>query len=506
MPELATENKDSQTQNQTIWDRSPAGRLFSRVFSFELLIVSTLMIIPILLAQGLRNPQVFLHDPDIWWHLANARHLFASGFIHIEPYSFSVAGKPWINPEWLAELPYWLGFSSFGLHGLLVAAIIAAELNVLAIYFLARQRTGHMWSSLLASVLGVLLMTVNMAARTILWGYICLAIELAILEAWKRGHRRLIWLIPPLFTLWINVHGSWAIGALIFLVFATCSHISLSLGDFYSERRSMPELRQVWIVTALCCVAVWINPYGWRLVWNPIDYALHLKLSVSVVQEWQPLHLSSLEGKFVVLMAAIFIVTNGMRRRRWDLFEAFLVTFGLYGAVAHIRFCFLLAILATPSLAFDLRRTWLSGENTNQKRPLLNLAFAAAFWAFAISNVPTGPQLQKAYDQTLPIRLVAQVQPGWRIFNSMSTGGLLAFYGKPEIIDSRYDTFDYNGVLAPFLNAININHTLAILKHFRIDHVLYRQNTPFVYFLMHTGGWKQIGEQSGFVLLARSPK
>ena len=347
-------------------------------------------------------------------------------------------------------------------------------------------------------------MTVNLAARTILWGYFCLAIELAILEAWKRGHRRLIWLIPPLFTLWINVHGSWAIGALIFLVFATCSHISLSLGDFYSERRSLLELRQIWIVTALCFGAVLINPYGWRLVWYPADMVLHQRLNIANVQEWQPLHLSSLEGKFVVLLAALFLIANGLRRRRWDLFEVFLVTFGIYGAVAHIRFCFLLAVLATPSLAFDLHRTWLSGKNANQKRPLLNLVFAAAFWAFAISNVPTGLQLQKAYNQTLPIRLVAQVQPRWRIFNSMSTGGLLAFYGKPEIIDSRYDTFDHHGVLAAFLKTIYINHTLSILNHYRIDHILYRQNTPLVYFLMHSGGWKQIGEQNGFVLLART--
>lgn len=504
MPPTEQSLDDNLAQQQTIWDRTSAGRWLARILSFELVMISALLIIPIFLAMSFTHPQALLQDPDIWWHLANARHLFAHGFIHVEPYSFTVAGKPWINPEWGAEIPYWLGYSAGGLHGLLLVAILAAELNLLGIYLLARLRTGHLWSSFIAAFIVTPILFVNIGTRTILWGYICLILELAILEAWKREHRRLLWLLPPLFALWINVHGSWAIGMFIFVLFAASSHISFSLGDFYSERRPLPDLRQLWIVAPLCAAALFINPYGWRLIWNPIDMAFYQKLNIAIVQEWQPLHLGTLVGKIVVAIALLFLLTNGIRRRKWDIFEAFLLVFGLYAAMDHIRFCFLLGILAAPSLAMELHRIWLDGENPNQKRPLLNIAFVVMFWAFAATQIPSAAKIQKAYNHKFPTALMAEIQPNWRIMNSMNLGGWLAFHHEPEFIDSRYDTFEHHGVLKAFLSAMFISDSLHILNQYRVDHVLFEKDSPLPYLLLHTGEWKQIGEQNGFVLLART--
>lgn len=506
MPEAVTEDQDLQTQKQSIWDRSAPGRIFARILSFELLMISTLLIMPLVFGQQFRHAKDLLKDPDIWWHLANARHLFTSGFIHVEPYSFTVAGKPWINPEWIAEIPYWLGYSAWGLHGLLIVAILVADLTVLGVYLLARLRTGHMWSSFIATFLAIPLMFVNFGTRTILWGYLCLILELIILEAWKQGHRRLLWLLPPLFCLWINTHGSWAIGALIFLVFAVCNHISFSLGDFYSERQPLPRLRQIWIVTALSAAAAFINPYNWQLVWYPAAMVFHQKVNIAIVQEWQPLKLSTLLGKILILLVLLFLLTNGIRRRRWELFDLFLVVFGVYAAVDHIRFCFLLAVLAAPILAVDLHRVWLHEPNPNRKRPLLNAAFMIAFWAFAIFQLPSAASTQKAYNKMFPTHLVAEIQPGWRVMNSMDAGGFVAFHGKADFIDSRYDTFEYHGVLDPFLQAMTDHNTLAILKRYNIDHVLFKKNSSMVYLLLHTGEWKTIGEQNGWVLLAQNAK
>ncbi len=506
MPITEQDSQDTLAPNPTIWDRSAAGRWFARIFSFELLMISTLLILPLMISLTFTSAKSFLHDPDIWWHLANARHLFTSGFIHTEPYSFTVAGKPWINPEWGAEVPYWLGYSNWGLQGLFVVAVIAGCLNILGIYLLARIRTGHMWSAFTAAFLGTPLLFLNFGTRTILWGYICLIIEFAILELWSKGHRRLLWLLPPLFCLWINVHSSWAMGFFLFVLFAVSRHISFSLGDFYSERLPLAQLRQLWIAAAASFALLFINPYGWKLVWYPVKYAMRLKLSVAIVQEWQPLQLTTFDGKVVVLIVVLFLLANGIRRRRWDIFELFLVTFGVYAAVEHSRFACLLAIFVTPSLAYEFNRLWLHGKNPDQKRPLLNIAFLIAFWIFGISRLPSTANLQAAYAKSFPTQLVSEIQPDWRVMNSIEIGGFLALNNKPEFIDTRYDIFDYNGVLRPFLSAMYIHNTLSILKKFNIDHVLFEKNSSMTYFLLHTTGWKEIGEQNGFVLFARDEK
>src|SRR5664280_3085173 len=61
-------------------------------------------------------------ESDIWFHLRNAQQLLTShSFLHADLYTFTTAGAPLLNLEWLSELPYYLAFQSFGLRGLPVS-------------------------------------------------------------------------------------------------------------------------------------------------------------------------------------------------------------------------------------------------------------------------------------------------------------------------------------------------------------------------------------------------
>ena len=61
-------------------------------------------------------------EPDIWWHLRNAAYLFLHhSFPSVDSYSFGAAGSPWLNHEWLSEIPLYLGFKTMGLRGMLAA-------------------------------------------------------------------------------------------------------------------------------------------------------------------------------------------------------------------------------------------------------------------------------------------------------------------------------------------------------------------------------------------------
>jgi hypothetical protein len=48
-------------------------------------------------------------EPDIWWHLRDAAYLFQHhSFPGVDAYSFTAAGSPWLNHEWLSEIPFFL--------------------------------------------------------------------------------------------------------------------------------------------------------------------------------------------------------------------------------------------------------------------------------------------------------------------------------------------------------------------------------------------------------------
>src|SRR5688572_25693729 len=61
-------------------------------------------------------------DTDLWWHLAAGREMLArGGFLTVDPFTLSAAGRPWIDLHWLFQL------AVYGLHqiGGLVALVIA---------------------------------------------------------------------------------------------------------------------------------------------------------------------------------------------------------------------------------------------------------------------------------------------------------------------------------------------------------------------------------------------
>src|SRR5437899_2372277 len=79
-------------------------------------------------------------DPDLWWHLANGRLILTTGSIpHVDVYSFSAAGQPWVMHEWLADLGMYLLYQRGGLP--LMVAIFAGIVTASAVclYLLLRQ-------------------------------------------------------------------------------------------------------------------------------------------------------------------------------------------------------------------------------------------------------------------------------------------------------------------------------------------------------------------------------
>ena len=98
-----------------------------------------------------------------------------------------------------------------------------------------------------------------------------------------------------------------------------------------------------------------------------------------------------------------------------------------------------------------------------------------------------------------------QFQPQGRVFNDCLWGGYLVWNARniPVFIDSRIDIYEYNGVFADYLDALGIKKTLEILNKYHIRYVLYPQESPVAYLLLHNTGWKTKYEDGTTVLLER---
>lgn len=480
----------------------------TRINSRHIMNMALLMVIPMLLASTLNWSRTLLVDPDIWWHLSNARILVtAHHFLRADPYSFSVAGHPWIDWEWLSEIPFWFSFRALGLRGIYLMTWLLLCANILFVYWrgywLGRRADAALWTS----ALGFILMTVNSGPRLIEFAYLAMSAELAILEAADRGNRKYLWFLPPIFCLWINLHGMWFAGMVLLVVYIGCGLFSINLGVFEQKALSAKDRTQLLLVLCSSVLAVLINPYGWHLMWNPLDMALNQKLSTSTIAEWQPLSLSSFEGKAVCVAIALMIITNGIKSRKWKIYELAFVFIAWYAAISHVRFSYLAAILTIPMLAGDVARSFNS-ENDADTIPRMNYLMAAVALVAMVIMFPSEAKLQKMLSIMFPQKTIASIDPSWRTLNWDYVGGMMDFQNKPTFIDSRFDSFEHVGVMQEYRDIMAAQRAFEIMDKYRIDHALLKDDLPLTYVLEHTPGWRVIQReqawQGEYVLLAKT--
>ena len=484
-------------------------RAFNRIFARETMYAALLMLLVLVLTGNLGKPALQLCDPDIWWHLADARILTTTHhFIRVEPYSFTVAGERWIDPEWLSEMPFWLGYLSFGLRGVYLVTAIGLCANLLFVFCRSYWKTRHGAAAFWTAILGFMLMTVNDGPRTILIAYLAMSAEMAILEAAERGKTHLLWLLPPLFCVWINLHGSWIIGLGLLALYILCGMFSLKKGVFEQVGYSSKDRKRLLLVFLASVAALLLNPYGWRMIWNPFDMMVNQKLNIGTVQEWEPLNLGTVRGEAVLLAIGLMIVANCIRGRRWKVYELAFLFFAWFAAFDHVRFTFLACVLTMPLLTVDVARSFFAKPN-EKTIPAVNALFVAgALWAMVIL-FPSEAALQEGLAMKFPLQTIASIQPSWRTYNQDSLGGMMDFNYKSPMLDTRFDTFESHGVLGDFLDIMRFQEPLKLLDKYQIDHVLVSEQWPITTLLERTPGWRVVTREGKgddtVVLLAKTP-
>lgn len=126
-------------------------------------------------------------DPDIWWHLHNADYLIQHHSLpRYDMYSFTVPGHPWINHEWLSDLPYYFAWKAFGLRGIDTLTVTLLCLIYLGVLYLSYRECRNYKSAVLAAACAIFLGRVSFGPRTILLGYADLVILLILLQRFKQ--------------------------------------------------------------------------------------------------------------------------------------------------------------------------------------------------------------------------------------------------------------------------------------------------------------------------------
>jgi len=468
---------------------SGASGLLRAVFSFPAMLVGWLLLMVVRLTVD-RLP-----DPDIWFHLRNAQYLLTNHHLaSFDRYSFTAPGTLWVDHEWLGEVPYYLAWQAFGLEGIEVLMLAVLALVALGILYICYLRNGHVKAGVLACFLAAHLASVNAGPRTILFGYLYVVILLIILERFRaRGHAPW-WLIPPLFCIWINSHGSWLLGMIILAIFTASGFVEGRWGRIEAMRWQPRQAKQLLAALAASAVALFLNPYGHRLVLYPFNLAFRQDLTLAYVDEWASVNFHSLRGTVVLLLLAGMFVSALASSHRWRLSDLALVLFGFYLGLTHERFLFLLAVVATPVVA-QLLAGVVPPYRVEIDKPWLNAAILAGILIFVCSKFPSPARLEAQVAQEYPAEILPYLEshpPAGRMLNFFGWGGYLG-WKEPNLkvfIDTRVEMFLTNGIFADYVKVVTLDDTLRRLDQYHIRYVLFPTDGPLPYFLTTTKEWK----------------
>lgn len=473
-------------------------------------------------------------DYDYWWHLADGRFILAQHALPSpDPFSFTAAGRPWIDHEWLTELPMYLLHQAFGIRGPLALFALCTAVAVLLTFSTVRRLGLRNNPAFLLTALMLAAIWLFTGARPQAAGFVLAAAVLWLLERWIARRDRSIWALPGLIWLWGNLHGSFAIGlALPAAILAGELLASWLHWDGAIRLETRDRLRLAAAIAASLAILV-LNPNGLSLLAYPLS-KLHDPLAKQLIVEWMPTDISDPSYWPFVLLAGGYLGLAVVRRPRIPASDLLLAGVLIAAALSTRRY----VPFASIVLAVLLGRVLAQPNRGDAHAPAVFTCLAArrgqpdgdrasptmraeAIYLLALL-VLTGAvaSLARRIDPMVTVRTrvpVAAVDAlgaaGLRapLFNDYNWGGYLIWRLWPQtqvFIDGRGDDLYSSGAaLSGYADVVQLKSSAdAVLDKNKIQTVLFAADTPLARYLLASGRWQATYDDGRVVALQRGAR
>jgi hypothetical protein len=463
-------------------------------------VVSFPVVLAVLLVGGIFVPlRDFFVDPDVWWHIkVGATLLSTHRWPTVDPYSFTARGSPWIAYEWLGDLVLAVTEGAWGLRGLMALDLALTAAIVLALYVLVTQRCGNSKAAFVTCAVLLPLVYLSCSLRPQMLGYLFLVLTLIVLERFRQGHTGALWLLPLLFLVWVNTHGSFVLGLLALGVYWAGGLVEIHWGGLTSQLWSSRERLHLELAGLLSLIALTITPYGTELCLYPLNMALSQPINMGNIQEWQSMLFGEFFGKLFLALLLGFLLAQVTLRPTWRLEELVLFFVGVVAACLHVRFILVFVPFCAPLLAVVVAR-WIPPYRPAKDKYALNGLLMVLVVAGIVRIFPSRAKLKAIMREKWPVEAVAYLKqhPAPRpMYNNYGYGGYLIWQldGQNKVfVDGRADVYERVGVLSDYLSISRLAPTAPfLLDAYNIQSCLIARDEPLATLLANSLQWQKI--------------
>ncbi len=430
------------------------------------------------------------YDFDMWARLIAGMAVVQTGQVAKYDFMSYTPTHAWYDHEWGSSVVFYLFHSTFGHLGLLFLQVM---LIFLTMYFLVKTvqvRCGdkYNYKNLLIYfiILNTFMVTYSALIRCHSFTFLFFIIELYILELIrKNGNNKLLYILPPMFLIWGNMHGG------------VCS--GLGLLSLYAVGEALNKKPFKWyILTALACFAVlFINPYGNKYV------VFLIKASTmprpDVVEWWWIFHKYNYKLFMIFKLSALFYILLEFFKVKQYKFEnvdktkfvVMLVT--LYLAISHVKMMPFFALTATAYCYEDIYLMFKNFKFPKWCMPVLYLVL----FGYSVGMLSLHDYKLMVNFKTYPVMEVEFIRANHisgKLLTNFGIGSFAAYKLYPQntiYIDGRYEEV-YNDDLMSDLGAIytmNENAYRLFMKNPPEIIILEKGYPLFDYLQREDSGW-----------------
>lgn len=444
---------------------------------------------------------------DLTYHLRAGSEILATGRIpDSDTWTFTAAGRPWIDQQWGAQVIFAVIDRIGGWTGVVLLRAALTGLVFACLYLIGRRHGLDARTASVLSLVAFLVASPAMAMRPQLLGMACFA-SVLLLVAHRREHPGRLWLAPVIVAAWANFHGSFFLGPAI-----------LGLAWLEDVHGRVPRPHWALGVAVAGAAAACLTPFG-PFVWS---YAVGLSTNPEVtarVSEWQSTSLRTMAGLLFygsLLVVALLIVRRG-RPVPWPTLVtlAFFIILGIYAerGVAWWPLAAVAVIAGAGLLPTLAERT---SESPSIHR--LNQVLAGALILASIAALPVWRPLDPG--TRAPAGMLTDAPPGLttalrdlgrtgdHVFHPQVWGSWFE-YAIPDrftVIDSRIEFFPPETWRAYEQVATGSEGWQARLEAWDVATVVVEvRDTAFATRLIEAGWREAYRDQDGFVFRRNDP-
>jgi hypothetical protein len=299
-----------------------------------------------------------LGDAGIGWHIRTGQLILATHEIpHVDPFS-SMTGKPWYAWEWLYDVVVgWLD-SAAGLNGVvLFTALLIAGLLAWTFRLLLR-RGANVLVSLVLVLLAASAAMIHFQARphvvswlfTVVWFWILESSEKSYADCgWDssdysaiRNRRLLLWMLPLLMVVWVNVHGGFLVGFVLLAIYwvgAARQWFRLKgdrFEDVLAKIRTGRRIRTLTFAGIVSAATTFVNPYGFKLHVHIYGY-LSNRFLMDHIDEFQSPNFHYVAQKCFAGLLLLTLIAFAAKRREASVTQGLVVLFAVYAGLYASR-------------------------------------------------------------------------------------------------------------------------------------------------------------------------